>query len=142
MQTIGCPAIVKSLVADHLLCNATVQRLNGNPFCACTIIDSSSQSSLTSADFVLKHQLSTIPLRPAIPIQGLDGRPLSRGSITHVAMLNMKIGDHSELKAFGIVDMPLDLLLCINWLRTHNPEINWKSGSICFSSCVSGCLGA
>jgi len=23
---------VKSLVADHLLCNATVQTLNGNPF--------------------------------------------------------------------------------------------------------------
>ena len=95
MQTTEGPAIVKSsLVADHLLCNATIQTLNGNPFHACTMIDSGSQSSLISADFVLKHQLSTIPLRPAIPIQGLDGRPLSRGSITHVTTLNMKIGDH------------------------------------------------
>src|SRR5258707_14133802 len=127
--TKGC-TVIKSLVAEHLLCNATVQTLNGNPFHAHTMIDSGSQSSLISEDFVRKHLLASIPLRPAIPIHGLDGRPLSRGSITHVVSLNLKIGDHSELKTFGIVNMPWDLLLGIDWLQTHNLEINWKSGSI------------
>ena len=132
---------MKSLVAEHLLCNATVQTLNGSPFCVHTMIDSGSQSSLISEEFVLKHQLSSIPLRPAIPICGLDGRPLSRGLITHITMINVKIGDHSEVKTFSIINMPWDLLLGVDWLQTHNPVINWKSSSICFSCCDSRHLG-
>ncbi len=96
------------------------------------MIDSGSQSSLVSEGFVLKHQLTCAPLRPAIPIQGLDGEPLSKGSISHVVVLNVKLGDHSEFKTFGIVKMPWDLLLGIDWLQKHNPVINWKSGSIHF----------
>ena len=69
------------------------------------------QSSLVSEDF---HQLNHAPLRPAIPIQGLDGEPLSKGSISHVLVLNVKIEDHSEFKTFGIVKMPWDLLLGVN----------------------------
>ena len=107
---------VKSLVAEHFLCNATVQTLNGNPFLARTMIDSGSQSSLISEEFVLKHQLTSTPLRPVIPIWGLDGKPLSKGSISHIVSLNVKIGDHTELKTFGIVRMPWDLLLGVDWL--------------------------
>ena len=106
------------------------------------MIDSGSQSSLVSEGFVLKHQLTCAPLRPAIPIQGLDGKPLSKGAITHVVVLNVKLGDHSEFKSFGIVKMPWDLLLGIDWLQKHNPVINWKSGSIKFSCCDSCHLGS
>ncbi len=106
------------------------------------MIDSGSQSSLVSEGFVLKHQLTCAPLRPAILIQGLDGEPLSKGSISHVVVLNVKLGDHSEFKTFGIVKMPWDLLLGIDWLQKHNPVINWKSGSITFSCCNSGRLGS
>ncbi len=135
-------AIVESLVADHLLCSTTVQRPNNNPVLAHMMIDSGSQSSLVSEEFVLKHQLTSTPLRPMIPIQGLDGKPLLKGSISHVATFNIRIGDHTEVKTFGIVKMPWDLLLGVDWLQTHNPVINWKSSSICFSCCDSGCLGA
>ena len=106
------------------------------------MINSGSQSSLVSEEFILKHQLSSTPLRPAIPIWGLDGKPLLKGSISHVATFQVKIGDHTESKTFGIVRMPWDLLLGVDWLQTHNPEINWKSSSICFSCCDSGCLGS
>ena len=110
------PTTQKSLVAEHLLCNATVQTVNGSPFRARTMIDSGSQSSLISEEFILNHQLSPIPLRPAIPIRGLDGRPLSRGSISHVATINIKISNHSEVKTFSIINMPWDLLLGVDWL--------------------------
>ena len=109
--------IISSLVADHhLLCNATVQISNGSPFLAHTMIDSSSQSSLISEDFISRHHLTFTPLRPTILIQGLDGKLLAKGSISHVATLKVKIGDHSELKTFGIVRMPWDLLLGVDWL--------------------------
>ncbi len=62
-------AFVETLVADdHLLCNATVQTPNKNLFLACTMIDSGSQSSLVSEEFILRHQLTSTPLRPVIPI--------------------------------------------------------------------------
>src|SRR5260221_13888356 len=105
------------------------------------MIDSGSQSSLISEDYISRHQLTSTPLRPAILIRGLDSKPLSKGSISHVATCKVKIGDHSELKTFGIVKMPWDLLLGVDWLRTHNPEISWKSCSIHFSCCDSGHLG-
>src|SRR5258708_15439075 len=136
-------AIISSLVADHhLLCNAIVQTLNENSFLACTMINSGSQSSLISEDYISRHQLTSTPLRPAIPIRGLDSKPPSKGSISHIATCKVKIGDHSELKTFGIVKMPWDLLLGVNWLQTHNPEINWKANSLCFSCCDSGHLGS
>ncbi len=133
--------IVKSLIADHLLCNVTIQTLNGNLFFVCTMIDSGSQLSLISEKFVSRHHLTSIPLRPAIPIQGLDGCPLAKGSISHIASIKVKISDHSELKSFGIVNMPWDLLLGVDWLHTHNLEIDWKSSSIHFSCCDSGHSG-
>src|SRR5260221_1237010 len=106
------------------------------------MIDSGSQSSLISEDYISRHQLTSTPLRPAILIRGLDSKPLSKGSISHVATCKVKIGDHSELKTFGIVKMPWDLLLGVDWLRTHNLEINWKANSLCFSCCNSGHLGS
>ncbi|KAF8327820.1 uncharacterized protein EI90DRAFT_2927811, partial [Cantharellus anzutake] len=59
----------------------------------------------------------------------LDGSPLSKGSVSHAVILNVKIGDHSEFKTFGIVKMPWDLLLDVDWLQKHNPKINWCVGS-------------
>src|SRR5258708_6096836 len=113
----------------------------GIRFFACTMIDSRSQSSLVSEEFILKHQLTSTPLRSVIPIWGLDGKPLSKGSISCVTSLNVKIGDHTEIKTFSVVRMPWDLFLGVDWLQTHNPEINWKSSSIHFSCCDSGRLG-
>ncbi len=134
------PEVVDSLVAEHLVCKATVWETHFLHILWSTVAPSPHWYKR-----ILFWNISYInhaPLRPAIPIQGLHGEPLSKGAISHVVILNVKIGDHSETKTFGIIKMPWDLLLGIDWLQKHNPVINWKTGSINFSCCNSGHLGA
>src|SRR5882757_3366778 len=41
---------------------------------------------------------------------------------------------------FGITELEgHDIFLGYDWLQYHNPEINWKTGAICFSRCPNTC---
>ncbi|SJL09284.1 uncharacterized protein ARMOST_12661 [Armillaria ostoyae] len=48
----------------------------------------------------------------------------------------MTIGNHSERINFAVTDLGTkDLYLGHNWLKRHNPVINWKMGTIIFGRC-------
>ncbi|KAG2085771.1 uncharacterized protein F5147DRAFT_549049, partial [Suillus discolor] len=65
-------------------------------------------------------------LRP-IPVKNIDGSLNAAGLMTHFAELGLKIGDHVEDKAaFMVTDLGSDdIIIGIDWLRYHNPEIDW-----------------
>ncbi|KAG2344272.1 hypothetical protein BDR05DRAFT_834921, partial [Suillus weaverae] len=60
----------------------------------------------------------------------IDSLPNATGSMTHFAELGLKTGDHVEDKAaFMITDLGSDnVIISIDWLRYHNPEIDWNAG--------------
>ena len=67
----------------------------------------------------------------SIPIYNADGTKNSSGLITKFAMVELNIGDHSERLPLAITRLSTHaLFLGHDWLKIHNPAINWKKGMV------------
>ena len=54
--------------------------------------------------------------------------------------LKLKIGTHSEVFEFGVSALGrVDIYLGHDWLKHHNPVINWKTGSLLMNNCPPEC---
>jgi len=53
--------------------------------------------------------------------------------MTKVASLEIEINRHKETLEAAVIDLDrTDMFLGHNWLVKHNPEVNWKNGTIKF----------
>uniref|UniRef100_A0A8C5R8C8 Gypsy retrotransposon integrase-like protein 1 n=1 Tax=Leptobrachium leishanense TaxID=445787 RepID=A0A8C5R8C8_9ANUR len=78
-------------------------------------------------------------------IQVVDGSSLPSGPVTtETEPLQVTIGPgHKETLRFDIVTTPLfPIILGLPWLRQHDPQVSWSSGTFTFSSsyCTQNCL--
>ena len=52
----------------------------------------------------------------------------------------MTIGTHSERVTFGVTNLgKSDLFLGHEWLRFHNPTVDWQAGTLKFNHCPKAC---
>jgi hypothetical protein len=104
------------------------------------MVDSGASTAFLSKRFVERNRVLTRALsRPAV-LLNIDGTPNRAGNITHTAFLELQIGDHVEMIEFVVTDLgPEDVVLGIQWLRQHNPEIDWKNGTLDFGRCPDQC---
>ncbi|KJA25017.1 hypothetical protein HYPSUDRAFT_98067, partial [Hypholoma sublateritium FD-334 SS-4] len=66
-----------------------------------------------------------------IGVYNADGSLNSGGAITHLCELSMRVGDHSETLLFRITNTgSSDIILGLDWLRLHNPLVDWSSGKL------------
>ena len=57
-----------------------------------------------------------------------------------MAPLEVEINGHKEILEAAITDLDrTDMFLGHNWLVKHNPEVNWKNGTIKFMRCPGNC---
>ena len=62
------------------------------------------------------------------------------GEVTKVAPLEIKINGHKETLEAAVMDLDgMDMFLGHDWLVKHNPEVNWKNGTIKFMRCPENC---
>ena len=62
------------------------------------------------------------------------------GEVTRVAPLEIKINRHKETLEAVVTDLDgTDMFLGHDWLVKHNPEDNWKKGTIKFTRCPGNC---
>ena len=62
------------------------------------------------------------------------------GEVTRVAPLEIKINSHKEQLEAAITDLDgTDMFLGHDWLVKHNPEVNWKNGTIRLTRCPEQC---
>ena len=58
------------------------------------------------------------------------------GEVTKMAPLKIKINGHKEKLEALVIDLDgTDMFLGHDWLVKHNPEVNWKNGTIKFMRC-------
>ena len=58
------------------------------------------------------------------------------GEVTRVAPLEIEINGHKEQLEAAVMDLDrTDMFLGHDWLVKHNPEVNWKNGTIRFTRC-------
>ena len=56
--------------------------------------------------------------------------------VTKVVPLEIKINSHKEQLEAAVIDLDgTDMFLGHDWLVKHNPEVNWKNGTIQFTRC-------
>jgi len=62
------------------------------------------------------------------------------GEVTKVAPLEVEINGHKETLEAAVTDLDgTDMFLGHDWLVKHNPEVNWKNGTIKFTRCPGNC---
>ena len=60
--------------------------------------------------------------------------------VTKVAPLEIEINGHKETLEAVVTDLnSIDMFLSHDWLVKHNPEVNWKNGTIRFTRCPESC---
>ena len=85
------------------------------------------------------------PLGQMVEIKVIDGSPCGSGIITHKVTLSLAMGNHSERAELLVIQSPKNpVVLGIDWLRVHNPVINWAQDEILFErcDCKTGALNA
>ncbi|XP_060754879.1 serine hydrolase-like protein isoform X1 [Neoarius graeffei] len=86
-------------------------------------------------------------LTPPVPVRALGGRRL--GTVTHITapVILLLSGNHQESIKFHLLHSPgQPLILGYPWLRQHNPQLDWKTGTIrewgrgCHQTCLKGAV--
>ena len=59
---------------------------------------------------------------------------------TENAVIRLSMGDHHENVTLGVIDLDdKPIFLGIDWLKCHNPIINWTEGFVQFDRCPRTC---
>ncbi|SJL16559.1 uncharacterized protein ARMOST_20085 [Armillaria ostoyae] len=122
----------RDFLLDVQLTSVTGQRV----FATKGLVDSGCTSSAINRDFVQKHQLDTVKTAVPIIVYNADGTHNKAGDITKYVEMHMTIGNHVERIDFAVTDLgSRDLYLGHDWLKHHNPIINWETGTVIFGRC-------
>jgi hypothetical protein len=102
-------------------------------FTANALLNCGCEGSCIDAKFVKERNLNTIPLPHPIPVYNADGQPNSEGPIQEVVILEIQIKGHIERLELGVTNLGNgQIFLRHDWLKVHNPLIDWKEGIVEF----------
>ena len=75
-----------------------------------------------------------------MPVHNADGMFNKNGSITDYVFLRLSVGDHTEQLEFAVANLGThNLFIGHEWLKLHNPNIDWKTLEIRFDQCLKEC---
>lgn len=104
------------------------------------LVDSGATNTFISRRFIQENHVLTQKLKHPILLFNIDRTENRDGSITKLVLLQMRIRDHMEKVAFSVIDIgPKDLIIGLNWLWKHNPDIGWETGLLKLSRCTDCC---
>jgi len=87
---------------------------------------------------VKDKRIQTKPINFSFEVFNTDGT--KNREVTRVAPLEIEINSYKEHLEIAVMDLNgTDMFLGHNWLVKHNPEVNWKNGTIRFTRCPGGC---
>src|SRR5215469_6394837 len=113
---------------------------NGSQVQANALVDSGATGSCINQDFVDRHQLPIKELPIRMPVYNADGTLNESGSIKGFVEARMTIGGHSERIELAVTNLgKTDVFLGLDWLRYHNPSVDWKESTITFDRCPAKC---
>ena len=68
-----------------------------------------------------------------MPVHNADGTLNKNRFITDYVFLRLSVGNHTEQLEFTVADLEThNLFIGHEWLKLHNPNINWKTSHIRF----------
>jgi hypothetical protein len=108
--------------------------------CTQALIDCGATGCFIDIEWAKLNNIPTCPLTKPIPVYNVNGTANDTGMITDIADIILRYENHSERTQLAVMCLEKQsLILGYNWLRNHNPEINWQTKDIKMSCCPVQC---
>jgi len=106
------------------------------------LLDCGTTGSLIDRDFVHSKGMNTQTLSHNIPGFNVDGSPNEAGQISEVMDVVLRYKTHSERMLLAVSGLgKQNLILGYDWLKDHNPKIDWEKGEVEMTHCPLRCEG-
>jgi len=114
---------------------------NGKEIDAEAVLDSGAEGVYCNTSFIKKYSLPTYDIELPVYPRNVNGTLNKQGAICHAAILRMGIGTrHWENIEVAITNTGRHkILLGTDWLKAHNPSIDWSTNQLCFDRCPPQC---
>jgi hypothetical protein len=108
--------------------------------CTQALIDCSATGCFIDIKWAKLNNIHTRPLTKPIPVYNVDGTANDAGMITDIADVILCYENHLKRTQLAVTRLgKQSLILGYNWLRNHNPEINWQTKNVKMSRCPLQC---
>ena len=117
---------------------ANIKTKNGKKLKVKALVDSGYTHTGIDEQLVKNKRIQTKKIDFSFEVFNADGT--KNGEVTKVAPLEVEINSHKETLEAAVMDLDrMDMFLGHDWLVKHNPEVNWKNGTIKFTRCPGNC---
>jgi len=117
---------------------ANVKTKNGKELKVKALVDSGCTHTGIDEQLVKDRIIQTKKIDFSFEVFNADGT--KNREVTKVAPLEVEINGHKETLEAAVTDLDgMDIFLGHDWLVKHNPEVNWKNGTIKFTRCPENC---
>jgi len=117
---------------------ANVKTRNGKKLKVKALVDSRCTHTEINEQLVKDKRIQTKPINFSFEV--FNANRTKNGEVTKVAPLEIEINGHKKTLEVAVMDLDgTDMFLGHDWLIKHNPEVNWKNGTIKFTRCLGNC---
>ena len=117
---------------------ADIKTKNGRNLKVKALVDSGCTHTGIDEQLVKEKKIQTKAIDFSFEVFNVDGT--KNGEVTKVVSLEVEINGHKETLEAVVTDLDgTDMFLGHDWLVKHNPEVNWKNGTIKFTRCPGNC---
>jgi hypothetical protein len=104
------------------------------------LIDTGCTDSCVDEKWVKEENFELQKLDVPRRAHNADGTPNITGDITYYVELRMTIGPHTNKQQFFVSNLgKAKMFIGYDWIRDHNPIIDWRKHKIVFSQCPPEC---
>ena len=104
------------------------------------LVDSGCTGSCINQQFVINHKIPTKWMPLAILVYNVNSTLNKNGPIKEFATLQLVINDYYKYIDLVVTELEdIDLFLRYNWLKIHNPLIDWVNTILSFDHCSKTC---
>ena len=104
------------------------------------LLDSRATRSFINRDFVHSKGINTWTLSCNIPVFNVDGSSNEARQISEVVDVLLYYKTHSKRMLLAVSGLgKQSLILGYNWLKDHNPKIDWEKGKVGMTCCPLQC---
>jgi len=104
------------------------------------LLDSKATRSFIDRDFICSKGINTWTLSHNIPVFNVDSSPNKAGQISKVIDILLCYKTHSERMLLAVSRLgKQSLILGYNWLKDHNPKVDWEKREVEMTRCSLLC---
>jgi hypothetical protein len=140
-QLPGQYVILSTPSLNSLKLDVSMQTLDtGEVVASLALLDCRATGLFINSNFVRMKNLKMKRLHQPVNVYNVDGTPNEAGKVSKVWETVLRYCDHSEHVIFAVTCLgKQNIILGLDWLREHNPEVDWQMNKVKMSRCLNHC---